>query len=700
MHKFLFMNITTTYSAWLIIFCLMAGGLYAYLLYVFRKNDDFSKKTNIFLFILRFITVSIIAFFLLSPFVKTVVQYTEKPILLIVQDNTESILINKDSAFYKNEYPALITDMTERLGDAFDVRTYSFGQGMSDSLNFRYNDKLTDLSNVFRYLSSTYYNKNVGAMVLATDGIYNAGNSPLYATEHISYPVYTIAMGDTLLPRDLLIEKINHNKVVFLNNNFLSEISVNAFRCTGEKAQLNVTYDNKKVLSRSVDIIGDKFIMSVPVTITADKPGKKKLTASLSVIKDEITTVNNTVSVFVDVIDSRQKILLVSNAPHPDIAALRQAIESNINYEVKHVDIHEFSGTTNDFSLVILHSLPSVTEPATELFRQLENSRVPLLYILGMQTNINSFNKLKTGLNISGSKANVFNEALPLLTKDFSLFVLSEPAQKTLLRLPPLISYFGNYTAALSAVTFLQQKIGAVATTQPLIMFNETSERKTGIIAGEGIWKWRLIDYLENGSHLASNEIINKTVQYLALKTEKDNFRVHAKDVYTENEAVIIDAEVYNDSYEIINTPEVNINITSEDKKSYTFAFSRTSNAYTLNAGLLPVGNYTYTARVKAGSHVYTKNGQFVISQLNKESINVQANHTLLYSLSKKHNAKMYYPAETEKLYQDITQNKNLKPVIYEIRKTTELVNIRWVLFLLVFLLGIEWFVRKLKGSY
>lgn len=694
------MNITTTYSAWLIIFCVMAGGLYAYLLYLFRKKEDFSKKVNLFLFITRFIIVSIVAFFLLSPFVKTVIKYTEKPILIMAQDNSESILINKDSAFYKNEYPALITNLTEKLSEKFDIRTHIFGQEVADSLSFKFNDKLTDLGKVFRYVSSAYYNKNVGAMILATDGIYNAGNSPLYTTEHISYPVYTMALGDTILPRDLMIEKINHNKVVFLNNNFLSEISVNAFRCAGEKAQLNVTYDNNKVLSRTIDITGDKFVQSFPVTVTADKPGKKRLTASLSFIKGEITTVNNSASVFVDVIDSRQKVLLVSNAPHPDIAALRQAIESNINYEVKHTDIHDFSGTTDAYSLVILHNLPSVTEPATQLFRQLENSRVPVLYILGMQTHINSFNKLKTGLSISGSKANVFNEALPLLTKDFSLFVLSESTQKTLLRLPPLISAFGNYSSAISAVTFLQQKIGAVVTTQPLIMFNETSERKTGIITGEGLWKWRLMDYLENGSHLASNEIINKIVQYLALKTEKDNFRVHVKDVYTENEPVIIDAEVYNDSYEIINTPEVNIIITSEDKKSYSYAFSRTSNAYTLNAGMLPVGNYTYAARVKAGSHVYSKNGQFIINQLNKEAINVQANHTLLYSLSQKHKGKMYYPRETEKLYNDIVQNENLKPVIYEIRKTTELVNIKWILFLLIFLLGMEWFIRKREGSY
>jgi len=347
-----------------------------------------------------------------------------------------------------------------------------------------------------------------------------------------------------------------------------------------------------------------------------------------------------------------------------------------------------------------LHNLPSANNAAGNIIKQLNNSNIPVLYILGNQTDIAGFNKLSTGLTIKNTKSNSFNETLPALNKDFSLFVLSESTQKALLHFPPLNSFFGNYAMNISGVAFINQKIGNVTTNNPLILFNDISGKKTGIIAGEGLWRWRLMDYMENGNHNASSEIINKTVQYLATKAEKSNFRITAKDIYPENEPIIIDAEVYNDSYEIINTPEVNIVIKNNDNKVYQFSFSKTNNAYTLNAGLLPVGEYTYDAKVKVGPTVYTKNGRFIVSQLNKEAIVTNADHKMLYNLATRHKGKMFYPAETEKLFKEIANNEEFKPVIYEVSKTSELINIKSLLFLIVLLLGIEWFMRKRSGSY
>ena len=37
---------------------------------------------------------------------------------------------------------------------------------------------------------------------------------------------------------------------------------------------------------------------------------------------------NNVKDVFVDIIDGRQKILLLANAPHPDLGAIKNAIET------------------------------------------------------------------------------------------------------------------------------------------------------------------------------------------------------------------------------------------------------------------------------------------------------------------------------------------------------------------------------------
>ena len=694
------MNITTTYSPWFIILCLLAGGLYASVLYFKNRKEEFSKSLIRILFSVRFAMVALICFFLLSPLIKTTTKLTEKPILIIAQDNSESILINKDSSFYKNTYPNLINDLAEKFKNKFEVKSYTFGDKVKENLNFDYSEKLTDISEVFKFVGSTFYNSNVSALILATDGIYNAGSNPLYATDNINYPVYTLALGDTNTHKDLIIEKLNCNKLVFLNNNFPVEAVVNAFKCKGEKTQISVFYDDKKISSQTIDIAENEFIKTFPFSILADKPGKKKLTVTVSEVKGEITTVNNTVTVYVDVIDSRQKVLILSNAPHPDIAALRYAIESNINYEIKYANINDFTGTIDEYNLIILHNIPSQDNSATNLFKQIDKSNIPVLYILGNQTNINSFNKRNIGLTINNTKSNSFNETLPVPDDDFSFFVLSENTQKTLMHLPPLYSFFGNYVVNPSSVAFLNQKIGNITTKNPLILFNDIGGKKSAVITGEGIWRWRLMDYSENENHNATNEIINKTVQYLAQREEKSNFRVITKDVYPENEPIISDAEVYNDSYEIINSPDVLIVIKNKDNNAYQFSFSKTSSAYTLNAGLLPVGDYTYDAKVKVGPKIYTKIGKFIVSKLHKEAVVTNADHKLLFNLSSRHKGSMYYPRETEKLYDDIINNDEFKPVIHETLSTSELINIKSLLFLIVFLLGLEWFLRKRSGSY
>ena len=61
----------------------------------------------------------------------------------------------------------------------------------------------------------------------------------------------------------------------------------------------------------------------------------QRYTASLSVVDGERTAANNMLTFYTDIIDSRRKVAIIGNAPHPDLAALKQAVESNPNYEAE-----------------------------------------------------------------------------------------------------------------------------------------------------------------------------------------------------------------------------------------------------------------------------------------------------------------------------------------------------------------------------
>ena len=71
--------------------------------------------------------------------------------------------------------------------------------------------------------------------------------------------------------------------------------------------------------------------------------------------------------------------------------------------------------------------------------------------------------------------------------------------------------------------------------------------------------------------------------------------------MFDEGENVILNAELYNDALELINTPDVRIELKSQSGKNYSFLFTRNGQSYQLDAGALPVDEYSYTATTKLG---------------------------------------------------------------------------------------------------
>ena len=87
------MNLLLSYPWWFVLFCLLLGLGYAYLLYFWRNTtvEKTDKKYNFLLAFLRFIAVSLISFLLLSPLIKTKNSEIDKPILIFAKDNTMSV---------------------------------------------------------------------------------------------------------------------------------------------------------------------------------------------------------------------------------------------------------------------------------------------------------------------------------------------------------------------------------------------------------------------------------------------------------------------------------------------------------------------------------------------------------------------------------------------------------------------------------
>ena len=700
------MKVFTEYPTWFILFCILAGIVYASVLYFRETNLKEAARHNTLkwlLGVIRAVAVSIISFLLLGPFIQNREQETVKPMIVIAADNSASIAeaMNDSDRELLNDQ---LTNLSEELSKSFDIRTYSFGESTRAQNNLSFDEPTTNMSSGFEFIRNNYDNQNLGAVILATDGIFNEGSSPLYSTLPTSVPVFSIALGDTTVQRDVRVQKVYANKLGYLGDQMNVLVDIQATNASGSSTGLNLLKiengQSNRIKSNPVQISSNRFGESVNFTVSLDKPGIQHYRVIAQSIENEKNTTNNVKDIFIDVLDARQRVLIWSHSPHPDVSAMKQAIESNRNYEVTILMGQQPNLNPKDYDLIIFNQIPNKLSNYQQSIEKINQSDVSALFVVGAQSNVAQFNASQNAIKIQAG-SNTLNQVQADLITSFNLFSLDEAWIRELINYPPLSSPFGNYQISGDSKALLNQRIGKVGTNYPLWAFQDEGLSKTGVITGEGLFKWRLFNYKRDADFNLFDQLITKSVQYLAIKSDKRRFRALVdQNVFKETESITFQAELYNESFELVNKPEAQIQIKDQDGNSFPYTFSKSANAYRLNAGKLPVGDYRFTATTTYEQKQYTSSGQFGIQAVNLEKLVTTADHNLLQLLAEKHNGQVYTLENISALQADIESRSDIKPVIYSSFKARSLLNLRWLFFLLVAFLGLEWFVRKWNGAY
>ncbi|KLT65914.1 hypothetical protein [Pedobacter sp. BMA] len=678
--------------------CLALGILYAWLLY--RGNKNLDRKLHYGLTALRVLAVTAIAWLLFSPLIKTLTYTLDKPVIIIGQDNSLSVGQVKAQGFDQILFERNLKILQDKLSDKYEVKTYNFGDSVAEGFNFGYQGKLTNGAAFFQKIRDEYTNRNVGAIVLATDGIFNGGGNPLYSINQINAPVYTVALGDSVPKRDVLISNVNYNNMVYLDDDFTIEVQVQAFQSDGEQTALTVSANGTKVAQQTVAINANAFVKTIPVKLHAGKTGVQQYTVQLGKLQNEITTRNNAYTFYVEVIDGRQKVLLAAAGPHPDLGILKDAIAMNKHYEAKLVLADDLSAVEpSKFDLIVLYQLPDAQQTSAPFLQKVIAAKKPLWYILGAQSNPNAFNQIQNQVNLSSANGST-QEVYADISNGFTSFNIAEEDKKQFTSFDPLICPFGRLTVNASVAAIFNQRVGKVSTQQPLMFFANENGLKTGYLMGEGLWRWKLSEPESQNEQSAVNDLISKTIQYLSVKDDRRRFKVFtSKPAYDENESIQFNGTLYNESYQPVNEPEVNLQVKNGAGKVFNYVFSKTENAYQLDAGIMPAGSYSYVASTSMGGQKFTATGSFYVNALIAEFQQTTANHQLLNTIARQTNGKLFMPADLIKIADEILRNDNIKTISYEDRKYNELINMKWLFAVIMLLLSMEWFLRKRNGE-
>jgi hypothetical protein len=686
-----------SYSPWFILACLAVGALYAVALY--QKNNKWSPQLNRILAACRFVLVSLLCFLLLSPFVKQIKNTFEKPTVIVALDNSQSITLAGDSTQVNQTITNVRKLTTQLAGKDVNVEVQVFDRTLTPNqiTSQLFTARTTNLSSMLGTIQSNYENRNLAGVVLISDGIYNQGISPEF--QPYNFPIYTVGLGDTIPRRDINLKAVYYNTITYIGNQFPIVAEVHGIGFGGKVVNVQLKQNNKVLATKPVSFRNDMDVQEITFYTSASAKGTQHYVVEVTAQPEEFTRQNNSRDAYIEVIDGKEKILMLAMTPHPDIKAIKSALEKNENYQFESVIVGTGAPKEAKYDLIILHQIPDLYNSASAAVGKYLEGNTPVWYIVGSQSNISQFNTLNPMVQVTARSGQV-DQVFPSFNPNFNIFKFEGQASGVLEKMPPVSVPFGEFRLTPTSEVILYQRVGNLVTNKPLLVVQNDKNRKSAVMLGEGLWEWRLEEYNLTESHQVVDEIITKLVQYLSAKEDKRKLRVYPiSDEFMETDQVVFEAETYNNIYERIYNQKINLEVANAENKVSRYTFTNTEADSRFEISGLPKGVYHYKATAQVQGKNEQVTGEFTIKDQQLEALSTTADHNLLRKLATQTNGRFYLPNQLDSLAAQLINNPPPDRV-QSSEETMELIHLKWLFFVLLLLATAEWGIRKYQGSY
>jgi hypothetical protein len=683
----------TDYSILYLLIIIPVAATAAYLLY---RRADIPKGRKRLLTALRGISIFLILFLLLFPVISYLSDEKITPANIILIDNSKSITLeNRDSISTET-----VNELHSKTGSDINFRYFLFSNGLYKEYKkdeqtdfYRTDNSNTDFSKTLSDLLDRTASERITGITFITDGIATKGNDISLNANAYNYFFNYIRIGDTSRKKDIVIEDVLYNRNAYTDSKTPIMIKIKSYGFT-KKTEVKLFEDGALKDAAPLELNTNKTDYEIKFEIASIEEGIKKYSAEIGNEDSEITYINNKKIFYIRFIPNTFDVAIISAGPSADYSFFTEQVKKISNIKPRFFtqktgnDFYEgFKPELKDVSAVILFGYPTSHSNAELIYSaksEIERYKLPLFFFATSNTDYGKLKQLENSLpfTISGTepsetettlKSTVFNEESK---KKFSGLDGIE-------NFPAIFFPCGVIAMKPQSEVFL-----ANINSDPVFFIQNSS----AAFCSYGIHRWRLnpgdYDYDKVFKNILSGAITtisdydkNKKIAIELLQNEYSPFekidfkiRLHPS-INGEEDSIRV--RIYNDNFDKILKPEK----TGERE-------------YKASEVLTEKGDYFLDAYYLNTPGIGTQE-RFTVDINRTEFINTKPDENFLKRLAENTGGKDFTNLNSSDIIAELNRQGENRISESQTFKNIYL-NYSWLyLISIVFLLALEWYIRK-----
>ncbi len=368
-------------------------------------------------------------------------------------------------------------------------------------------------------------------------------------------------------------------------------------------------------------------------------------------------------------------------------------------------DANDVLQALNESDVIIAHNLLGQTWQGKPWEEWLSSSEISAWWLATSQSAFNHLrnpNQLGVRMSRSSELSQNFrgriNPSYGIIDYD------GEQLENALQSWPPMTGPMESMTWSQAWEPLLFKQLGSLNTQDAFWATRiNASGVRTALTVGEGIWNWRMRNYLQHNEHGTFNQLIQRHVQFLAANDQRERFKIQTEPRLSSDLRIKFQAEAYDAGWTMSKNATVEVILVNESGGEFIKRMRFDGERYDVDFGRMPGGQYTWNATCAIDRENFTDSGIIVIEDQQIEQSSLPADHGLLTRIAEKNGGSFLGTWRTTSPEQASAQFAQAGIPATVLHEQISLQNgLEWIPILLMalLLLALEWVIRRRTIGY